>query len=669
MLAAEHQPQASQAALIDAVQNLIEGGIERYPLAAQRAVFEMLARSFYSGTDAETLMEIGNLPKLIASQVPGTDFRAARTVLMTSLYFLSQQPPARYKEILQKLGPLLAHAVDLGNFGVGEVAAGRVSIIAMNRYIARALRHPTMQARFAASLIRLGHRAREKQDLEGAKLAEKDRAALAAGKPIAPGQESFLERHRAELVEPAVGQDVGRRREDVADDIIALAETSTHEVILTQEEARAIAKRIEVLDQSAIFGALVGGETRRKVLLEAFFAHLEAQKMLAPDDIAQLPISAEKREAALNWRGELIEGEFRKFVRDLGSAGNRKLAEGAAMPLLEALAQGRPLQEPEGAIALSEQARVELLMILVRGEDRQGVKPLPEAVQREIVQAKQLMVEAYLQGLGSERTPEMDAIVRASVDTLIAAGFLDIERSAKGAMLEHMVEGLMELGSRAGKDATVPDLFGEVRSATETANLQFQSVDQHHDKTPRSLDNAVEIHKEKDLPPGMKEGDTFGIDSKNGPGAFSPDQFKRYLIEMLNGAAGRKSTGGKDPIFGPEGLAGLIYMADSPGNAKDTHAKAMKVIDEILAGVEGDKVKIRIGDETFEIEASLLRDHAADLKVLFGRIGQTPGTDATSSHRLGPFMIEDFEGEPIAERVRKVLGPPEGEVDEEDVAE
>jgi hypothetical protein len=262
----------------------------------------------------------------------------------------------------------------------------------------------------------------------------------------------------------------------------------------------------------------------------------------------------------------------------------------------------------------------------------------------------------------------MDAIVRASVDKLIAAGFLDIEKSAKGAMLEHMVEGLMELSSRAGKDATVPALFGEVRSATETANLEFQSVDQHHDQTPRSLDNAVKIHKEADLPPGMKKGDTFGIDSKNGPGAFSPDQFKRYLIEMLNGAAGRKSTGGKDSIFGPEGLAGLIYMADSPANAKDTHAKAMKVIDEILAGVDGDKVKIQIGDETFEIEASLLRDHAADLKVLFGRIGQTPGTEATGSHRLGPFMIEDFEGEPIAERVRTVLGPPAGEA-AEDIAE
>lgn len=441
------------------------------------------------------------------------------------------------------------------------------------------------------------------------------------------------------------------------------ASAHTPPLTLTHPEARAIAKRIEVLDQSGLFAVLTGGGKNRDVLVRRFLADL------AESGLEALPAAGQDTRTAtdiLNRRGKRIEDGFRDFVRALASKPGAEADIPGPAPVLEALARRGTFKVGETEISLSEPARIELIMILVRGGSPSSFAALPPAARAEVSAMLDLMVRDYSSRLGSDVSPENIAAIQTSLREMLGEGIVNVERSAKGSMFEHMVEGLLKLAQNPPEGADVPAIFAQVSSETANASAPraFQSVDQINDKTPRKLDHICRIGEAEDLPAGLKQGDAIGIDSKNGPGAFSPDQFRRYLYEMLQGAQGKPS------IFDPSGadqkkLRALMYMADSPENARHAHAEVVKILREILATESGGRLRLGLGDPPVEIDAAVLRDNAEKLNVFFAHIGQAAAGKG-GGHQLGPFMIENL-GSTVPELIREVLGPP-AVVDREDAA-
>ncbi len=653
----ENEPRATLTGLTSAIRHLTEHGIENFQPDQQRALFQTLGRAYYARTDNAALMAIANLPALIRQTVPAKDLHAAGDLIERVLNHLAHRPPHEYRTIISKLSALMAFGVD---YNVTESTArrsgdDRISIREISDYIGLAMRNESFQK----SLMRIAGRVQAPTGDKPFRIRPKDKQSLEQGTMVGLGQDEFLHRHDKKLDEIGRGLDIETSRDVVSLDLITMAKSRPKPITLSAEEARSIVQRIENLDQSALFSTLTKSPQTREKLMQLFLDRLDEKGM------SSLPSTNPKEQ---NARGELIEQAFRRFVRDIAaekpSRPSKILDSKGPTPLMEQIfANGAlPRKKKDGEegpdikrVLLSADAKAEILLMMVRGVRPDDLQRLEPSVKLEVEEALTLMVNRYMDNIGGDPETVASAKIKESLAELLGEGFAHVEKSAKGIMLEHMVESLLRLDSKMGLDGQTPTVFDDAKSITSQANTNFRSFDQNEGDTSRSLDHAIEVtEKAKSTIAGLSSGDRLGIDSKNGSGAFSQKQFKRYLVEMLYGISGEADSLFKNPKATETNetgdLSGILYVADTPDNAKHAHSQAMLVIAEILATAKDGKVTIAIGEQSKTFDLETLRAAALHLNIQFGRLS-TAGLDQESSaQQLGPFTLE-HQGDTIKSKI------------------
>lgn len=678
--------QADQESYIAAVRNLVgEGGIRDYPPDVQRRVFATLARSYFAGAAGASLLAIGDLPRSMRETSGQGSLDNAINLLRWTQELIAHVPPSRLHDFLPKLNMLIRYDVDMGAFSPEQARRrGKLTSWEIKNFITRAsaemslVEAPTRLGKFASSLSKAGHRTSEafgpataEEVSQGRGLiSEGDLERIGALTPFASDPRDFLDRHARDPEGTGIGQDVSTPRNDTVDWILDRAQQDAAEFGLTRPEARAIAQRIQVLDQSGLLGPLIGKGQTRAEMMAGFLKTLDKSSLgdVSSGEIADLP--ADTQRARLNARGDKVEEAFRRYVRDLA------VGRGKDPGLLGALADTPKVRISDDEITLLPEARLELLFILARGQDKNAMAKLSETAREQIRAVRDEMVRLYVDRLSGdpEHVAAADAKIRDSLTAMFGTGLTNIEtQQAKGKMFEHVVEGLLAL--EPSETNAVPKRFGQLRSvkdasienpdtgAPEAVRHSFRSGDQRPQDAPRSLDHVVQVRKaraEAEAPGpakgakrGFDDGEVIGIDSKNGSGAFDHLQFRRYLVEMLRGAASQDGS-----IFGKGAskLDALMYVADSSANAKTAHAEVTKVIKELLEAV-GDRtdgtVMLKIGDYEEPIDIADLRRFGRTLRIHFAHIGQFEGPGSTAGQTLGPFRVAGYDPDPADLFARK----------------
>ncbi|WP_134498139.1 hypothetical protein [Microvirga pakistanensis] len=633
------RPPAVQDAYFKSVNEMLNASAT-LPRAMQHMAFRLLTQAYFENTPVETFERIIHLVHA-----------SGETLGPPTLLFVSQHPH-RITELLPKMSGLMSSAVDpQAKPPSTNAAAGKVTVQDMLTYCHAALLDPELRN----SLIRMGSRA-----MSNGKLSASDLDAIRKGEPIAVGQEPFLARF-ADPLEDA--EDWGAykpiviKREQAAQDLVKAAKglSATGASVISIEEARSIVQRLEVLEASVAFSTLTGASRSRSDLMNDFLQR-----------VTKLPQGT--TEVDRNRRGTIIEEEFRRFVRV------------QAETVITSIAAGVELPGPNGTrLTLSQEARIGLINRLIRGvNDVKNPVAVNEAVQQEIDHALSVMREAYLRAARTTQDTESLAKLEAGFDSLVRRGLVEAEPTAKGKMQENLIEVLLKLKSDPTKPGEVPQIFDDVSSATFKAQRNFHSIDQedaakvatsqNKSAPSRSTDHVLKVETDKNLPPGMSKGDLIQTDSKAGAGAFDPDQFKRYFVEMARMVAGDRTVDPDGGLFARSGAKSVAYITDNHENLLRTQRKVMAVLEEMLSDPKADRLVIRIENENFDltqrygITPDSIRKNADKFIVHFGRIAQASDahldTNApegrTSSHSLGPFLFQRFATD-VAAMIRNLL--------------
>ena len=620
----------THAEFFKGVRRMIESGVHDLSQAGRVQVFDFYMRAFYTGATEDFLAEFAGYVKTLRDNLPAASGTGPSSLdLMLGWLRVNMENHANRGHHLAAMRKTLALIEETVGAPPDSANVNKVTSQQIADYLRRAIADPE----FRKSFVNIGSRAQDSAMQERDFEALKNLSALKLRR-----QASFSDRMRDPLTGdvPFVGS-----KEDLAQHLVTLTSTEKNPAKrLSEPEARAIAQRIEELEHSMLFAGRAGHQTSRDAVLKRFLAH---------PDLANLGVANTPDE--VNRRGKKIEDAFREFVRDESSRVMREILEGQALPGID----GQPL-------TLSPTARIALVNILVRGRlNTDLVADLPQPVQRELRNARKALVVAYVQQFGGSIPPsELSKSYKKAYERL-NLGILESSSSgsSKGSMLEHHVEGLMKLGNRDGQPE-LPEIYDEVNSATESSKRRYEAVDQEDSDADKSLDHIMKVEKQDDLPPGLEAGKLYGMDAKSGSQAFDPDQFKRYLVEMLRGL--HQDGGTPESLFAEGGLAGLIYLTDSPKHMQKTREEVMKVLREVLAPENaGTDIVIKIGEDThnitdlYDITPKLIADNVDRLNILFARIGQT-GLKGTTDEQgqLGPFSFA-IPGKSIQEEIRALM--------------
>lgn len=660
----KNKPRATVGGLVTAIRQLTKNGITDFAPEQQRALFQTIGRAYYARRNDATLMAIAELPEMIRAHVHTDDLHAAGYQMERMLNHLTYKSPSEYRTILTKLKEFMAVAVayDLDGDSVNFVGDDRITRLELSKYISKV----RADDQYHRSFMRIASRFDAPEAGEDLRIRPKDRKSLQKGDLVDLGQDEFMARHDKPLLTYGRGQDTEILREETVITVQKLAVQAPNPVVLSDQEARAIVQRIETVDPSSLFSALTATPQTRDSIMRQFIGILH--------DARLNDIPATDRSAA-NKRGELIEATFRKYVREI--AGEKPADHDpsiAATPkpfdplMAQILTDGhitRTVVQDDGSSVpviqtLSPDARAELLLMMVRGAPADDLKHLPDAVATEIREATHAMVAHYTASLGDDPATADQSKIETSLRAMLGEGLVHVEKSGKGIMLEHMIESLLHLDSGMGAAGQTPTLFDDLVSITTKANTEFTSFDQKADGAKRSFDHGIEVvGTPAHLPAGIQVGDRLGVDAKNGDGAFSRSQFKRYMVEMLNGATGKDGS----LFHGPDGadgsatknLAGMLYVADSPKNVIHAQAQAMSVLSEVLEnGVENGRVTFEIDGQSTSFSVAEVIKAATHINVHFGRLSTAGDTQTALTQQLGPFTLEAQDKTISSELIRRL---------------
>ena len=593
-------------------------------------------RALYTGATQDFLAEFADYVKTLRDNLPAAGVAGTSTLdLMMDWLRVNMESHAsrgQHLEAMRKTSELIQKTVGAppDSAYVNKVTSQQIA-----EYLKKAIADPD----FRRSLVNIGSRARGNGIRESDFEALKNLSALEIRR-----QASFSDRMDQELSGDVLS--VGSK-EDYADHLVSLTRKESDPAKkLSKFEARAIAQRIEELEHSMLFAGRAGQQTTRDAVIKRF---------LAEEAVADLGAATTTDE--INRRGKKIEDHFRKFVRAESSRVMREILEGQKLPGTD----GQPLE-------LSLEARIALVNTLVRGQlDTDLAADLSDSVRLELKSAHDALVDAYVNQFGGSIAPSELPEKKREAHERLNKGILESSSSgsAKGSMLEHHVEGLMKLGNSNGQQ-DLPAIYDEVSSVTDDRRRHYESVDQEDSDSNKTLDHIMKVEKQDDLPPGLEAGEFYGMDSKSGSGAFDPDQFKRYLVEMLRGL--HQDSSGQESLFAEGGLAGLIYLTDSPKNMEKTRSAMSNVLKEFFAPDNpGSDIIINIYNkknknmepfnitDLYDITPQLVADNVDKLNILLARIGQT-GLEGSSDEQgqLGPFSFA-MPGQSIQDEIRALM--------------
>ncbi|WP_138469262.1 hypothetical protein [Poseidonocella sp. HB161398] len=567
-------------------------------------------------------------------------------------------PPNRRNDMLGRLADLV-RGYDTMQVGEGD-ALRRVTARQVNDYMQAALKDP----RFRDSLMTLALRSGGDSGLKPAEVVALLDQATIGQRP----QEDFETRMAKAFTDGDPGDLAAKALfASLQEGASSPAKQFAGGLVLKSEaDARAIIQRMDVLTHAAIFSVL--GAERMPSSFSLFVG--DFLKSIRSDyDAASSP----------NARGKVIEEGLRQFVR------------GAIADTVESMMRS---EAPLGRIMgeMSPLGRQALMGLVLRGEIRDQTNPaglprladLPVEVRAEVERAKLLLLQIELgvaEAFGDSIAPE-------TVMAAINRGILNLATTEKGSLMEAQVENILSLGGRLGpadtpdaaavrkvfdtferrgvSDPVEPEADGTVLRTGDTyadgkklGRAEFVSDDQEPRRgdprfVPRSADHVARIGEgAEDLPPQLRRGREYALDSKNGEGAFTDDQFRRYVVEMFKSMAAGDVAGGS--IFGPGKLKGLIYISNSDANMVEAREKAQKILRQMFREIHDDHG----GDlvvTTGEIRVNLTKEYGitlADLAarldgfdIQFGRIGQTgAGPGGAARVQAGAFSLIREEGE------------------------
>jgi len=609
----------------DAVKKLIAAGATDLPETGRHFIFEFLAQTYYSNGTQEHFDKIVDLMTAIRSIHP-TSREQQQTQLNAALDFLSRQSINLSK--IEKVERLFRHAVLLPGDDPDKIK-GKVTYQEMSAYFEEAL----SSTDFAQSLIRIGHRVDSDRPL-----SEDEVKSIRKGKRLTATRSTFLERFKKESndTHPLLS---GTREEHAVELQEQFKRHSAPGQELTLQEARSIAQRLEVLTHSQVFGDLIGN-SGDSTSLDDFMQSIS--KSISAIGLNDLNAVNDQ-----NTRGVIIEDEFRKFVRDQAKQMVVNLVTGELPSEITDHFADFPVEVRSQMLS---EMRVALVNYFIRGNRPDSEQNLSTPVRAALDSFRNKLVSAHRsEGEAEPLLPDSDPTSSAkSVRSTLDSGVATIEKRAKGSMFEHLVETLLDQETSDGNSQR----YNDVESLTDSRSdlLSFRSDDQDAaTNQPRKYDHLIKVLTDNP-PPGMKKGHKIAVDSKNGEGAFSKDQFRRYFVEMMKGIKGDDSN------FVQGELEGLLYLCNSKENSAKAYKEVTQLIAEMFDGSEiSGEIRVKISNtETFTISRDLLLANAKELNIFFGRISQSPGSGGKGT-ALGPFMIDSHK-QSIADFISTELG-------------